>query len=182
VGRLFHFSKDPSIQVFAPRPVQVPSERGVGLEWLNGPLVWAVTEERQACYCFPRDCPRVMLWLTVETSPKDRELWWGSRTPNTTMIAHIEWNWFEEVSTSPLFRYELPTESFETVGEDWVAVSREPVVPTDMTVIAHIPTELRRLGVELRVMESLVPLRGVWDTTLHASGFRLRNARNWTPW
>jgi hypothetical protein len=33
--------------------------------------------------------------------------------------------------------------------------------------------------VELRVMESLLPLRGVWDSSLHASGIRLRNARGW---
>ena len=34
-------------------------------------------------------------------------------------------------------------------------------------------------GVELRAMESLLPLKDVWSTSLHASGIRLRNARDW---
>jgi hypothetical protein len=178
IGRLFHFSDDPSIRAFEPRPVGVPSPRPPGLEWLNGPLVWAVSEQRQACYCFPRDCPRILLWITADTTPQDKEQWWGSR--RSAMIAHLEWDWFERLITAPLYRYELSGESFESVGgQDWVAVSREAVVPTAMEVIPDPAAELRRLGVELRVMESLLPLRNVWDSTLHASGFRLRNARDW---
>jgi hypothetical protein len=178
VGRLFHFSEDPSIQAFQPRPVRIPSQRPPGLEWLNGPLVWAVSEERQACYCFPRDCPRILLWLTAETTPADRAQWWGGR--RSAMIAHIEWHWFERLATTPLFRYELPSESFESVaGHDWVSVSGEPVVPIGMEAIADVPAELRRLGIELRVMESLLPLQDAWDSTLHVSGFRLRNALDW---
>lgn len=30
-------------------------------------------------------------------------------------------------------------------------------------------------------MRRLTPLRGIWDTSLHASGIRLRNARDWPP-
>jgi hypothetical protein len=41
--RLFHFSDDPSINLFTPRPVRVPSSRRPGMEWLNGPLVWLST-------------------------------------------------------------------------------------------------------------------------------------------
>ncbi len=37
----------------------------------------------------------------------------------------------------------------------------------------------RAVRVELRVMESLTPLRGVWETSLHASGIRLRHAQGW---
>jgi hypothetical protein len=42
-----------------------------------------------------------------------------------------------------------------------------------------LPAELETRQVELRVMESLLPLRDIWKTTLHASGIRLRNARGW---
>ena len=28
-------------------------------------------------------------------------------------------------------------------------------------------------------MPALTPLRGMWETTLHVSGIRLRNARGW---
>ena len=65
--RLFHFSEDPSIEEFVPRPVRVPSARPPGQDWLNGPLVWAVSEDRQATYLFPRDCPRILLWPTEHT-------------------------------------------------------------------------------------------------------------------
>jgi hypothetical protein len=39
--------------------------------------------------------------------------------------------------------------------------------------------DLREQGVELRVSESLVSLRKLWQTSLHVSGIRLRNARDW---
>jgi hypothetical protein len=51
--RLFHFSEYPSIEIFTPRSVAVPSPRPPGQDWLNGSLVWAVDECRQATYLFP---------------------------------------------------------------------------------------------------------------------------------
>jgi hypothetical protein len=57
-------------------------------------------------------------------------------------------------------------------------VTREPVKPLRVDKI-DVPTAMRQAGVELRVMERLTPLRGVWDTSLHASGIRLRNAQGW---
>jgi hypothetical protein len=59
----------------------------------------------------------------------------------------------------------------------WVAGA--PVAPLAMQTLSDLPAALRDQGVELRIMESLAPLRGVWDTSLHASGVRLRNARGW---
>ena len=67
-SQVFHFSEDPTIQVFAPRPVTVPAERRPGFEWLNGPLVWAIDEARQPMYFFPRDCPRILLWKRPGTT------------------------------------------------------------------------------------------------------------------
>ena len=55
--RLFHFSDDPSIEEFVPRSVLVPSERPPGQDWLNGPLVWAVNELRQATCGRPASTP-----------------------------------------------------------------------------------------------------------------------------
>jgi hypothetical protein len=45
--------------------------------------------------------------------------------------------------------------------------------------LADLPGELAGEGVGLTVVDSLVPLLRVWDTSLHASGIRLRNARGW---
>jgi hypothetical protein len=67
---LYHFSHDPTIAEFVPRPVQVPSRRAPGMEWLNGPLVWAVDAWHAPTYFFPRDCPRILLWRTLASTPE----------------------------------------------------------------------------------------------------------------
>jgi hypothetical protein len=176
-GRLFHISEDPSIERFEPRPVAVSSPRAHGMEWLNGPLVWAVSEERQATYLFPRDCPRILLWLTDDTTKEDREMWWGDRC--CSMIVHIEWRWFERIQETRLYRYELPSAPFQPIEGGWMWVSKTAVEPVGVEQIDDLFDALKHEGVELRVMESLTPIRGAWQTTLHASGMRLWNAANW---
>ena len=176
--RLFHFSDDPSIARFVPRRVQVPSDRGPGQEWLNGPLVWAVEESRQAVYLFPRDCPRILLWPTPRTTPADLETWWGERTAR--MLAHVEWAWWDRLASEHLCRYELPSEGFRPIdGDNWMWVGDQPVEPVEKLTIPSLPAALAEEGVELRVMDRLTALRSVWSTSLHASGIRLRNAQGW---
>jgi hypothetical protein len=92
------------------------------------------------------------------------------------MIAHIEWGWFERFRTGRLARYELPAAAFEGLGDAGMWVAREAVEPVGVEIIDDLPAALAALGVELRMMPTLAPLRGVWDTSLHASGVRLRNA------
>lgn len=176
-GRLFHFSEEPAIARFDPRPVTTPSPREPGMEWLNGPLVWAVSEVRQATYLFPRDCPRILLWPTDNTTEEDRKRWWGDR--ECSMIAHVEWRWVERIGKTTMFRYELPAAPFQPLEGRWMWVSADPVVPVAVDQIGDLFAALRRERVELRVMESLRPLRDVWQTTLHVSGIRLRNASDW---
>jgi hypothetical protein len=176
-NRLFHFSDDPSIDVFVPRAVRVPSARPPGQEWLNGPLVWAVDEAHQATYLFPRDCPRILLWLTEDTTEADRSQWWGDR--QCRMIAHVEWAWLERIRAASLYRYELPSSTFEPLEGEWMWVSREPVRPVHSRPCGSLLDALASENVELRVMESLVPMRDVWSSSLHASGIRLRNAQGW---
>jgi hypothetical protein len=174
--RLFHFSEAGDIDAFDPKPVQVPTERKPGEEWLNGSLVWAVDELRQATYTFPRDCPRILLWLTDTTNEADREAWWGDRS--CSMIAHVEWRWLDRIRDQVLFRYELPAETFLSTSDDWMWVSKQSVEPVAVERLDDLLGALRAQGVELRVMESLGPLRAVWDSSLHASGIRLRNAHD----
>ena len=170
---LYHYSDDPNIAIFAPRPVRVPSERPGGQEWLNGPLVWAIDEWHSPIFFFPRDCPRILVWPLPTTSPEDRERWFAGRE-DVRMIAHIEWSWFDRLASETLYRYELPDEPFESLHDVGYHVSRTAVTPLHRTTLASLPTALREANVELRVMPSLLPLRDVWDTTLHASGSRLR--------
>jgi hypothetical protein len=175
--RLFHFSEDPAIEVFSPRPVRTPSERAPGRDWLNGPLVWAIEEAWQAMYLFPRDCPRIVLWPGAHATREDLDRWWDGR--QCTAIAHLEWAWFERFRTARIHRYALPAGPFEDLNDAGMWVSRTAVRPLHKETLDDLPGAMRALGVELRVMESLTPLRGVWETSLHASGVRLRNAQGW---
>lgn len=175
--RLFHFSDNGAIDRFDPKPVQVPAERPAGREWLNGPLVWAIGEDHASMYLFPRECPRILVWAMPETTEADRQAIWGRST--APVIAHIEWEWFEALSTGKLWRYTMPPETFEDLGDAGMWVSREPVEPASVHLLKDLPGVLAEAGVELRVMPSLAPLKNLWETSVHASGIRLRNSRSW---
>lgn len=177
--RLFHFSDDPAIARFEPRPVRTPSTRPPGREWLNGPLVWAIDEAHQPMYLFPRDCPRILLWPTERTTAQDLDAW-RRDAGGARMLAHVEEGWLETLKTGALFRYEFPAETFESLEDAGMWISRTGVDPLRMEVIDDLPAALAAQGVELRVMPSLAPLRGAWNSSLHASGIRLRNARGWS--
>jgi hypothetical protein len=175
--RLFHFSDDPAIDRFEPRPVLKPSPRSTGREWLNGPLVWAIDDWHQPMYLFPRECPRILIWPTAESSAADLEAWWAGR--DCRMIAHIERRWLETLQSAHLHRYELPPEDFENLDDAGMWGSRATVAPLARNEIRDLPAALAAADVELRILESLAPLRDVWSSTLHASGIRLRNAVGW---
>jgi hypothetical protein len=175
--RLFHFSDDPGIACFVPRPVAIPSERPPGRDWLNGPLVWAIDEVHQPMYLFPRDCPRILLWPRAQTTEADRAHWFPPGAAR--MIAHVERAWLDRLSAARIHRYALPADVFESLDDAGMWVARSAVTPLAMETLDDLPAELAAQGVELRVMDSLLPLKGVWSTSLHASGIRLRNAQGW---
>jgi hypothetical protein len=176
--RLFHFSEQHDIERFVPRPVLVPSERPVGMEWLNGPLVWAVEDARQGDYLFPRNCPRILLWLTSKTTANDKEQWWGAST--ACALAYVEQAWWNRLSSATIYRYDMPAKPFTRVDDEggfWV--SREVVAPSGVQSISDLPNALAEQNVEMRVVDRLTHLRGVWGWSFHASGIRLRNAKDW---
>ncbi len=171
---LYHFSEDPGIPVFVPRaPLERPQVE---------PLVWAVEEAHAWTYLFPRDCPRVLLWPTPTTTAADRQRWLGRAGEGR--VACVEWRWLEALYATLLYRYRFPSAGFESApGEDveWMYVCREPVTPLSVEPVGDLVEALREAGVELRLMPSLVPLRDAWESTMHVSGIRLRNAVGWTP-
>lgn len=172
MGAVYHFSEEPGIAEFRPRPPIARPEAE--------PLVWAVAGTHQAPYLFPRDCPRILAWPLPTTTDEDRRTWLGDGPGRT--VACIEWAWFERLREAVLYRYALPAAAFAPLdGEDepWMLVSREPVVPERVEVIPDLLAALRDAGVELRVLPSLVPLKNAWETTMHVSGIRLRNAAGW---
>lgn len=177
--RLFHFSDSADISVFHPRPLRVAVDRGPGRDWLNGPLVWASDEVHSLLYLFPRECPRVVVWPTSETTDIDREEWFGGK--QCRAIAFIEEAWLDRFQSTPIFRYTMPSETFEHIGELGMWVSRQTVVPIGMDRIMDLRGEMEAEQVELRPLPRLTPLKTVWQTTLHASGIRTRNAQDWGP-
>lgn len=170
--RLFHFSDDPAIAVFEPRPVRIPSERPRGQEWLNGPLVWAIDDIHDFMYLFPRDCPRILIWAKPETSDEDRRLlgdWRGA--------AYIERGWLARLQAASIHRYEMPSDGFEDLQDAGMWVSRRTVLPLALTAMSGLDREFAPRGIELRVVDSLMPLKALRDSTLHVSAIRLRNAQ-----
>ena len=146
---LWHFSEDPTIEVFVPHHHE--------LHELHEELVWAVDEAHAWLYWFPRDCPRVC-WLEDETR-----------------IAAIETAWLERLRSTQLFAYKLPPETFGPW--DKFFVSRETVVPIGVTEVGDLLDRHRSAGIELRVVASLFPLWDtVRETAVDFSGIRLRNA------
>lgn len=174
---LFHFSENSGIDIFVPRPVLVPVARPSGLEWLNGPLVWAIDDKHQPMYLFPRECPRILLWATPETKPEDYDHWW--RGSSSKILAYTEEAWLERIRTETIYRYEMPSSTFEDIEDAGMWVSKVSVKPLKLDTLANLPKELQAHDVELRVMKNLLPLKDVWRSSLHASGIRLRNAQHW---
>ena len=168
--RLFHFSEDPGIRLFVPRTPDLRPD--------VPPMVWTVDEERAWTYLFPRDCPRVLLWPTPETTAGDLDRWFGGRPGSR--IACIEWAWLEPMRTTPLYRYEMDPRGFRPLEADpWMWVSAASEKPRTVEPVGDLVAALGAENVELRIMPSLSPLYGAWEHSFHFSGIRLRNARDW---
>ena len=175
---VFHFSEDPTITAFEPRPVRVPAERPPGLDWLNGPLVWAIDAWHAPMYYFPRDCPRILLWRKPGSTEADLARWWrGDRARR--MQAHVEAAWMERLRTTPIYRYAFAPDAFEALQDAGMCVARRTVRPLAVEPVGNLLAALARADVELHILADLLSLKGVWESTLHASGIRLRNAAGW---
>ncbi|KQT85043.1 hypothetical protein ASG51_01530 [Methylobacterium sp. Leaf465] len=176
---MFHFSEDPAIRLFVPRPVRVPIDRGPDRAWLNGPLVWAIDAAHSLLYLFPRDCPRIVIWPTAETSPEDRRTWFGDVAGRA--VAYVEEAWMDRIRSGTLHRYAMPSEAFEPAGDPGTWVSRRAVIPDSRDSLPDLPAAMAWAGLELRMLPRLTPLAPIWRSSLHASGIRLRNAQDWVP-
>jgi hypothetical protein len=176
---LFHFSDDPGIVVFEPRPLRVAVDRGPDRDWLNGPLVWATDQAHSLLYLFPRECPRVVIWSTSLTSPTDREAWFAGRSCRA--IAYVEDDWVERIRSATIHRYLMPPNTFEDIDDVGMWVSRTAIKPLSMDSLSNLPVVMGTTGVDLQSLPRLTPLKCVWQTTLHASGIRMRNAQDWGP-
>lgn len=137
-------------------------------------MVWAIDAERLRNYLLPRDCPRVTCYAGPGSTSADQERLLGS----SVAVVAIEQAWLERVERCRLYGYQLPPETFECLDEcAGYFVSRVPVVPAGVQVFDDPVTELRRRGVELRVLPNLWRLRdAVLASSLQFSMIRMRNA------
>jgi hypothetical protein len=145
--RLFHFSEDPAIERFTPH---VPATNPDHLA-----RVWAIDEQHQSAYWFPRDCPRVAVWASTEVERFQKEF------ATVALRLHaIEARWRSAISTAIVYRYELAAALFEPWPEadgQWVSAAMvEPLVIEPLGDLAGLH---RDAGIELRTVESLWPLR-----------------------
>ena len=172
--KLFHYSEEPDIQHFVPRPHKT----------LAGEMVWAVDAFHAVNFLVPRDCPRVTFYVGATSTPADIERLMG-HTEAEHVIA-VESAWLPRIRACRLYEYAMPIDPFEL--EDVHAgyyISRTAVTPSTCREIPDVMAELLRHSVELRITPSLWRLRDqVADSSLEFSISRMRNAApplNFTP-
>lgn len=156
---LYHFSDDPGITRFVPRALkkQRPSEQ----EWLNGPLVWAISEAfaflylfpRDCPHLFPRDCPRIVTWASAHSTAGDQAEWLGPHK----RVSFVEKAWMPRIANAKLYRYALPADTFTSLDDVGMHVSRSEIRPSGMTTLDDLPIRLAESGVDLRPVPSLAP-------------------------
>jgi hypothetical protein len=165
---LWHFSEDPSLGFFEPRP-QPSSPAGP-------PLVWAVDTRHAPMFWFPRDCPRGCVWPVSTTTPADRERFFGQGGAGRVHV--IEGGWLDRVRDCRLYAYRLPAGAFwphEEVGGYWV--TGQTVEAVERVAVGDLLGRHAAAGIELRVVPSIWPFwRRVTASTAEFSGSRLRNA------
>jgi hypothetical protein len=161
---LYHVSEEPGIERFEPRPSP----------YADRPVVWAIDAQHLRNYLLPRERPRVTYYAGPETTMADVERF---LRPSPAVIA-VESGWLERLRMCRLYCYHLAPDTFGCIdGCAGYYVSRQPVVPTHVQWIDDVLAALLGLGVELRFVTNLWPLRdAVVTSTLQFSLIRMRNA------
>ncbi len=169
MNHLYHFSDDPHITCFEPRPSPNPSVK------VDGNVVFAVSEHTMVNFLLPRECPRVTFYALPESKPEDvARLLNGSRH-----VIAIESVWLERVMHGRIHYYTLPAGPF-TLWDEGAGyyISRRPVTPLARRTIDNMLLELANHDVEIRIVPSLWPLwDAVVDSSLQFSMIRMRNAQ-----
>jgi hypothetical protein len=155
---LFHFSEDPTIEVFHPHVAAT--------QQVEGAWVWADDEKHSPRYWFPRDCPRAT--------------WWAKGDPTRDRVHVIEQGWYDRFVTCVLYAYRLPGATFEENPEGGGWRSPVTVRPLGVGNVGPLLEKHRDAGIDLRVVSD-GELLALWDDVITRegidfSGIRLRNA------
>lgn len=177
----YHYSDDPGIEVFHPRPIppQSPGAPPASADYAGANLVWAIDEDHAPLYWFPRDCPRVAYWPLPTSTDEDIARFLGHTTAR--WVIAIEGAWLERVRSAKLYEYRLPGDTFRpqwSGGGPGYHVSREAVTPLSVELVGDLLARQVAANIELRITPSLWPLhRALIPATLHFSMVRMRNAQ-----
>jgi hypothetical protein len=168
VQRLFHFSQDPTIELFVPHVVRTSTEME--------PFVWAVDELHAPSYWFPRDCPRVCCWAAGSYSERGESL---LASGGARRLHALELGWVERFRHCQLYVYEFDSVSFVSQVPDagyWVA--KDNIVPLSMQPAGDLLSRHVEAGIELRIVKNLWPLiDAVVASGLEFSVIRKANAQ-----
>lgn len=147
---LFHFSEDDSINIFVPKEKQ------------NRPdfpaVVWALDEEHEYTYYFPRECPRIVCRKDEATTDQHLQLFFNNSIANT--IVTVESDWYTRISKQIIFRYRFDEEGFELFDKTaGYYISRQVVKPKSVEKYENLLERLLQKGIELRITSNLYPLK-----------------------
>lgn len=147
---LYHFSEDDSIEIFVPRGKQ------------NRPdfpaIVWAIDEEHEFTYYFPRDCPRIVCRREEATTDQHLQLFFNNTIANT--IVTVENDWFTRISKQIMYRYCFDDKGFELIDKTaGYYISRQVMKPNSVDKYSDLIERLIQKGIELRFTTNLYPLR-----------------------
>ncbi len=150
---VYHFSEDPTIEVFAPRVA--PTQQ------VDGAYVWADAEDTSPRYWFPRNCPR--------------GTWW--RSEGSGRVHAIQWDWFDRFVACELYAYRFDAAPFRKNpgGGGWITT--ETVVPLGLEAVDPLLAKHRDAGIELRLVGDLwaLWLEVIEMPGVEFSGIRLKN-------
>jgi hypothetical protein len=150
VDTLYHFSEDPTIDLFRPHVARTSSE--------TEPLVWALDKEHAPSYWFPRDCPRACCWVgnAAPISQAGAALlgFGGARR-----LHAIEGSWLEPVRACRLYAYEFDPALFQPkIAEAGYWVARRDVTPLTVSPVGDLLARHVEAEIELRVVRNLWPI------------------------
>jgi hypothetical protein len=167
---LYHYSEEPGIRRFVPRPATDSPE--------STPVVWAIDEQHAMNYWLPRECPRVIYRNSPAVNADDLARFFSSSTADAVIA--VESGWLERIRATSLYEYTFASTSFES--KDRMAgysISYEPVEPITVQpaggLIARI---LACKDIELRFIPELHTIRDaiLLSSVDHFSIIRFRNA------
>ncbi|SEM04455.1 hypothetical protein SAMN04488688_10874 [Paenibacillus sp. cl141a] len=147
---LFHYSEDANIEIFIPKEKQ------------NRPdfpaVVWAIDEEHEFTYYFPRDCPRIICRKTEDISDKNNDLFFNNT--NADIIVTVESEWYARIIEQSLYKYHFKDDGFELFDKTaGYYISYQVVKPIGIEKVDKLVERLISKGIELRFTSNLYPLR-----------------------